>query len=159
VTREYPSEQGEYDFSRVGFIRKEGHPPDAGFSQFSSHLHGLRRPNLGSCAGLAPTLALAQRAGRADLVAYTLTLKAIGGVNAHLLVPALVAGLVAGMVAGADSIEDMDPLRHGGMGRCSPGSGPPSTEGTFLRTFTFGPRPPARRRRLPVADRPRPRRP
>ena len=33
-------------------------------------LNGLRRPNLVSCAGLAPTLALAQRAGRADLVAH-----------------------------------------------------------------------------------------
>jgi hypothetical protein len=70
-------------------------------------------PNLVSCAGLAPTMALAQRAGLADLVSSTLTLKAIGGVNAHLKVPALVAG----MVAGADSIDDMDLLRHGGMGR------------------------------------------
>jgi len=58
-------------------------------------------------------MALAQRAGLADLVGHTLTLKAKGGVNAHLKVPALVAG----MVAGADSIDDMDLLRHGGMGR------------------------------------------
>jgi len=49
-------------------------------------------PNLVSCAGLAPTMALAQRAGLADLVAHTLTLKAAGGVNAHLKFPALVAG-------------------------------------------------------------------
>ena len=74
-------------------------------------------PNLVSCAGLAPTMALAQRAGLADLVSARLTLKAVGGVNAHLKVPALVAG----MVAGADSIDDMDLLRHGGMGRlCVP---------------------------------------
>jgi len=91
-------------------------------------------PNLVSCAGLAPTMALAQRAGLADLVADTLTLKAIGGVNAHLKVPALVAG----MVAGADSIDDMDLLRHGGMGRLFTGVRAPSTLGTFLRTFTFG---------------------
>jgi hypothetical protein len=91
-------------------------------------------PNLVSCAGLAPTMALAQRAGLADLVAHTLTLKAKGGVNAHLKVPALVAG----MVAGADSINDMDLLRHGGMGRLFTGVGAPSTLGTFLRTFTFG---------------------
>jgi len=32
----------------------------------------------------------------ADLVADTLTLKAKGGVNAHLKVPALVAGMVSG---------------------------------------------------------------
>jgi Transposase DDE domain group 1 len=91
-------------------------------------------PNLVSCAGLAPTLALAQRAGLADLVADTLTLKAKGGVNAHLKIPALVAG----MVAGADSIEHMDLLRHGGMDRLFTGVRAPSTLGTFLRTFTFG---------------------
>src|SRR5450756_1674597 len=91
-------------------------------------------PNLVSCAGLAPTMALAQRAGLADLVSSTLTLKAVGGVNAHLKVPALVAG----MVAGADSIDDMDLLRHGGMGRLFTGVRAPSTLGTFLRSFTFG---------------------
>src|SRR5450759_585491 len=97
-------------------------------------------PNLVSFAGLAPTMALEQRAGLADLVARTLTLKAVGGVNAHLKVPALVAG----MVAGADSIDDMDVLRHGGMGRLFTGVRSftgvraPSTLGTFLRTFTFG---------------------
>ena len=91
-------------------------------------------PNLVSCAGLAPTMALAQRAGLTDLVSSALTLKAVGGVNAHLKVPALVAG----MVAGADSIDDMDLLRHGGMGRLFTGIRAPSTLGTFLRSFTFG---------------------
>ena len=49
-----------------------------------------------------------------------------------------VSGVVAGMVAGADSIDDMDRLRHGGMGRLFGGIRAPSTLGTFLRTFTFG---------------------
>jgi hypothetical protein len=49
-----------------------------------------------------------------------------------------VPALVAGMVAGADSIDDMDLLRHGGMGRLFTGVRAPSTLGTFLRTFTFG---------------------
>jgi hypothetical protein len=79
-------------------------------------------------------MALAQRAGLADLVSSMLTLKAIGGVNAYLKVPALVAG----MVAGGDSIDDMDLLRHGGMDRLFTGIRAPSTLGTFLRTFTFG---------------------
>jgi len=35
-------------------------------------------PNPVSCAGLAPAMALAQRAGLGDLVADTLTLKAKG---------------------------------------------------------------------------------
>jgi len=79
-------------------------------------------------------MALAQRAGLGDLVADTLTLKAKGGVNAHVKVPALVAG----MVAGADCIDDMDLLRHGGMDRLFDGVRAPSTLGTFLRSFTFG---------------------
>ncbi len=90
--------------------------------------------NLVSCAGLAPVVALAQRCGLTELVADTLTLSAKGGVNAHLKIPALIAG----MVAGADSIDDMDLLRHGGMDRLFGGVRAPSTLGTFLRTFTFG---------------------
>ena len=91
-------------------------------------------PNLVSCAGLAPVLALAQRCGLSELVAAKLTLPALGGVNAHLKIPSLVGG----MVAGADSIDDMDLLRHGGMDRLFGGVRAPSTLGTFLRTFTFG---------------------
>ena len=52
----------------------------------------------------------------------------------HLKVP----GLVAGMVAGADSIADMDLMRHGGSGRLFTGIRAPSTLGTFLRSFSFG---------------------
>jgi len=91
-------------------------------------------PNLVSCAGLAPVVALAERCGLTDLVASKLTLPVLGGVNAHLKVPALVAG----MVAGADSIDDMDLLRHGGIDRLFGGVRAPSTLGTFLPTFTFG---------------------
>jgi hypothetical protein len=91
-------------------------------------------PNLVSAGGLAPVLALAADCRLGDLVAEKVTLKAKGGVNAALKVPALVAG----MVAGADSIEDMDLLRHGGMDRLFAGIRAPSTLGTFLRSFTFG---------------------
>jgi hypothetical protein len=42
------------------------------------------------------------------------------------------------MVAGADSIEDMNLLRHGGMTRLFSGTFAPSTLGSFLRSFTFG---------------------
>ena len=91
-------------------------------------------PNLVSVAGLAPVVALAQDCRLGDLVAERVTLRAKGGVNAALKVSALVAG----MVAGADSIEDMDLLRHGGMARLFAGIRAPSTLGTFLRSFTFG---------------------
>jgi hypothetical protein len=91
-------------------------------------------PNLVSCAGLVPVLELAERAGLHELVAQHVRLRRPGGANAHLKVPALVAG----MVAGADSIDDMDLLRHGVMGRLFTGVRAPSTLGTFLRCFTFG---------------------
>ena len=91
-------------------------------------------PNLVSCAGLAPALALARRCGLHELVAETVRVGAPGGAGAGVKVPALVAG----MVAGADSIDDMDLLRHGGMGRLFDEVRAPSTLGTFLRSFTFG---------------------
>lgn len=46
--------------------------------------------------------------------------------------------VVGGMLAGADSIDDLDLLRHGGMGRLFGGIRAPSTLGTFLRAFTHG---------------------
>jgi len=91
-------------------------------------------PNLVSCAGLAPVLELAERAGLQGLVGEHVRIARPGGGNAHLKVPALVAG----MIAGADSIEDMGLLRHGAMNRLFTGVRAPSTLGTFLRTFTFG---------------------
>ncbi len=49
-----------------------------------------------------------------------------------------VATLVAGMVAGADSIEDMDLARHGGMPKLFAGCRAPTTLGTHLRGYAFG---------------------
>src|SRR5215203_4125499 len=94
----------------------------------------LDDPNLVSCAGLAPVLLLAERAGLHELVAGHVSIGKPGGGNAGVKVPALVAG----MVAGADSIDDMGLLRHGGMDRLFAGVRAPSTLGTFLRAFTFG---------------------
>lgn len=42
------------------------------------------------------------------------------------------------MLAGADSIDDLDLLRHGGMPRVFTGVRAPSMLGTFLRSFTHG---------------------
>ena len=91
-------------------------------------------PNLVSCGGLAAVLALATRCGLATLLTQRLRICVRGGANAT----AKILALVAGMVAGADSIEDMDLLRHGGMGRLFTDVRAPSTLGTFLRVFTFG---------------------
>ena len=104
-------------------------------------LHGLAKidatfddPHLVSRAGLVPVMALAQRAGLADLVAEHARIGGRCGVNAHLKVPCLVAG----MIAGADSIDDMDLLRHGAMPALFGGIRAPSTLGSFLRSFTWG---------------------
>jgi len=91
-------------------------------------------PNLVSCGGLAAVLALATRCGLATLLTQQLRIAARGGANAT----AKILALVAGMVAGADSIDDMDLLRHGGMSRLFTDVRAPSTLGTFMRLFTFG---------------------
>jgi hypothetical protein len=91
-------------------------------------------PNLVSHAGLVPVMALAGRAGLADLVAEHVTPGGECGVNADLKVPCLVAG----MAAGADSIDDMDMLRHGAMDRLFGGIRAPSTLGSHLRCYTWG---------------------
>lgn len=85
-------------------------------------------PNLVSCAGLAAVLALAARCGLAGLVSERVRIAAKGGANAV----AKIVALVAGMVVGADSINDMDLLRHGGTDRLFDEVRAPSTLGTFL---------------------------
>jgi Transposase DDE domain group 1 len=91
-------------------------------------------PNLVSRAGLVPVMALAERCGLADLAGEHVTITSRTGVNAGLKIPCLVAG----MAAGADSIDDMDVLRHGAMTDVFGGIRAPSTLGSFLRSFTWG---------------------
>ena len=86
--------------------------------------------NLVSCAGLVPALSLAERAGWSEY----LEALSVSSPNAA----AKATCVVAGMLAGADSIDDLDLLRHGGMTRLFKGVRAPSTLGTFLRSFTHG---------------------
>jgi hypothetical protein len=104
-------------------------------------LHGLAKihatfddPNLVSRAGLVPVMALAQRAGLGRLADEHVRIARRCGVNA----PAKVGCLVAGMIGGADSIDDLDLLRHGAMARLFGEIRAPSTLGSFLRSFTWG---------------------
>jgi hypothetical protein len=95
---------------------------------------GFEAENVVSLAGLVPVMRLSQEAGLPDLIAERVQLGTSIGCN-----PAgKIAAIVAGMVAGADSIEDLDVLRHGGMGRLFEAVYAPSTLGSFLREFTFG---------------------
>ena len=84
-----------------------------------------------SHAGLAPVLALAERAGLSELIAESSTLPV-----ASVAVKART--VLAGMLAGADSIDDLDLVRAGGTARVIGVVRAPSTIGTFLRSFRHG---------------------
>jgi hypothetical protein len=91
-------------------------------------------PNLVSCAGLVPVMRLADQVGLHDAVTGRVRLPTDKGSN-----PAgKVATIVAGMLAGADSIDDLNIARHGGMRSLFTSVYAPSTLGSFLRTFTHG---------------------
>ncbi|WP_224281738.1 IS1380 family transposase [Streptomyces sp. LS1784] len=93
--------------------------------------------NLVACAGLVPVMRLAERCGLARLVADKVKLGRAKN-SAGAAADAKVTSIVAGMVAGADSIDDLDVLRHGAMPTLFGGIRAPSTLGTFLRAFTHG---------------------
>ena len=90
-------------------------------------------PNLVSRAGLVPVMALAERAGLADLAGEHMRIGHRCGVNPQVKVP----GIVARMTGGADSVDDLDLLRHGGWARWLAGAGAVHA-GSFLRSFTRG---------------------
>lgn len=94
-------------------------------------------PNLIGVAGLVPFVRLAERCGLPGLVDESLRI--VGAANSGGANPAAkVMSVVAGMCAGADSIDDTDVLRHGGMDLLFGGVRAPSTVGNFLRGFTHG---------------------
>jgi hypothetical protein len=94
--------------------------------------------NLVSCAGLVPVMSLAEQTGLAELLAdkvhITETRIKSGAANPA---PKL-ATLIGGMCVGADSIDDVDVVRSGGMKALFDGVYAPSTIGTLLREFSFG---------------------
>jgi hypothetical protein len=91
-------------------------------------------PNLVSCAGLEPVMRLAEACDLPGIVAEKVHLDSSIGSN-----PAgKISAIVAGMVAGADSFDDLNVVRHGGMPALFAGVYAPSTLGSFLREFTHG---------------------
>jgi hypothetical protein len=94
-------------------------------------------PNVIKYGGLVPVVRPAERCGLPTLAAGLLGWKS--SVNSAGAYPvAKMLTLVFGMVAGADSIDDMDRLRHGAMDKAFGGVRAPSTLGSFLRAFTHG---------------------
>jgi hypothetical protein len=94
--------------------------------------------NLVSHAGLVPLLGLAEQTGLPQILAEKVSIKTAriksGAANP---VPKLV-GVLAGMCTGADSIDDLDMLRAGGIPILFDDVYAPSTLGTLLREFSFG---------------------
>jgi len=87
-----------------------------------------------SCAGLVPVLRLAESCDLHGIVGERVHLPGDKGAN----VSGKLATIVAGMLTGADSIDDLDVVRHGGMPRVFGSVYAPSTLGEFLRGFTHG---------------------
>src|SRR6476661_4250119 len=94
--------------------------------------------NLVSCAGLVPVLELAEQTGLSELldehVRFTSELVKSGAANPT---PKLTS-IIGGLLADADSINDLDVIRSGGMHRLFTGVYAPTTLGTLLREFTGG---------------------
>lgn len=84
--------------------------------------------------GPTPIMRLANAAGLDTLAEKQLTVATDKGANPG----PKITTLIAGMVAGADSIDDIDLLRHGEMTTIFNQIYAPSTLGSFLRAFTFG---------------------
>src|SRR4051794_32855279 len=94
--------------------------------------------NLVSHAGLVPLLGLAEQTRLPQILAakVSITTSRIKSGAANP-VPKLL-GVLAGMCTGADSIDDLDMLRAGGMPILFDDVYAPSTLGTLLREFSFG---------------------
>lgn len=94
--------------------------------------------NLVSCAGLAPVMALAEQSGLSGLLEEKVQLESVRVQSAGVNPAGKIATIIAGMAAGADSIDDLQLIRSGGMKRLFAGVYAPATLGQFLREFTHG---------------------
>ena len=94
--------------------------------------------HLVSCAGLVPVLGLAERAGLCELVTERVRLASTRVASAGVNPAGKLTSIIAGMAAGADSIDDLDLIRSGGMKRLFKQVYAPATLGQFLREFTHG---------------------
>lgn len=91
-----------------------------------------------SLAGLVPVMRLAERTGLVEALAEKVSITAPRIQSGSANPAPKLATLIAGMCAGADSIDDVDVLRAGGMKTVFDRVYAPSTIGTLLREFTFG---------------------
>ncbi|MGV1030605.1 MAG: IS1380 family transposase, partial [Dermatophilaceae bacterium] len=94
--------------------------------------------HLVSCAGLVPVMGLAEQTGLSELIADKVALRSTKVRSAGVNPAGKLTAIIAGMAAGADSIDDLQVVRSGGMKRMFGGVYAPATLGQFLREFTHG---------------------
>ena len=94
--------------------------------------------HLVSCAGLVPVMTVASQTGLPQLLADKICICEPRIKSGSANPAPKLATLIAGMCAGADSIDDVDLVRSGGMKTLFEQVYAPSTIGTLLREFTFG---------------------
>ncbi|MGF6889529.1 hypothetical protein ABH933_009090, partial [Nocardia sp. GP40] len=94
--------------------------------------------NLVSLAGLVPVMRLAEQTGLVEALTEKVSITAPRVKSGSANPAPKLATLIAGMCSGADSIDDVDVLRSGGMKTLFDRVYAPSTIGTLLREFTFG---------------------
>jgi len=96
--------------------------------------------NVVSFAGLAPLLALAERAGLSTLIAERVRIDpaATKVKSAGTNPVGKLTSIIAGMAAGADCIDDLGVVRSGGARQLFVGVYAATTLGQFLREFTHG---------------------
>jgi hypothetical protein len=87
--------------------------------------------NLMSCAGLV--MALAEQAGLSELILSKVALRTTKVASEGVNPAGKLTSIIAGMAAGADSIDDLDVIRSGGMSRLFGEVYAPATLGQFLR--------------------------
>jgi len=94
--------------------------------------------NLVSCAGLVPVLELAEQAGLSVLLDEHVVFRCERIKSGAANPAAKLTSVIAGMVCGADSVDDLDVVRSGGMKKLFDAVYAPSTLGILLREFTHG---------------------
>ncbi|SUA48680.1 Uncharacterised protein [Nocardia africana] len=108
------------------------------FHRFAEDSARFDDDDLVSCAGLAPVMTLAEQTGLTGMLTEKVAIDVPRIKSGSANPGPKLATLIAGMCAGADSIDDIDLLRSGGMKTLFDDVYAPSTVGTLLREFTFG---------------------
>jgi len=91
-----------------------------------------------SHVGLVPLRGLAEQTRLSQLIAQKVSITTSRVTSGAANLTPKLLDVIAGMCAGADSIDDLDVLRAGGMPTLFDGVYAPSTLGTLLREFSFG---------------------